>query len=112
MRKIISCLMLVLLVFGMCACSSPEESIVGTWTSRNTVLGIVTETVYTFNEDGTGTKSNVLDIDFTYAFSEEKLSITTTTFGIEITEEYSYEFKDSKLVLTGENDTISLEKVK
>lgn len=100
------------MVLGLCACTAPETSIVGTWKNQSTILGVVTETVYTFNEDGTGTKSNVLDIGFTYSFSEEKLLITTSTLGIENTEEYDYKFNGSKLVLTGDKDTINLERVK
>ena len=112
MRKFIACLLLVVMVFALCSCAAPEKSIVGTWKNQTTVLGVVTETTYTFNEDGTGTKSNVLDINFTYSFEEEKLLITTSTLGIENTEKYSFDFNGDKLVLTGEKETIELEKVK
>lgn len=69
--------------------------------NQTTVLGVVTETTYTFNEDGTGTKSNVLDINFAYLFEKEELLITTSTLGIENTEKYSFDFNGDKLVLTG-----------
>lgn len=112
MRKWLVGLLVVAMVLGLCACSAPEKEIVGTWKNQTTVLGIVTETVYTFNEDGTGAKTNVISVEFTYSFSDEKLCITTSTLGIENTEEYSYDFSGDELVLTGEKDTIRLEKVK
>lgn len=112
MRKYIAGLLLVVMIFALCSCTAPEKSIVGTWKNQTTVLGVVTETTYTFNGDGTGTKSNVFDIDFTYSFEEEKLLITTSTLGIENTEKYSYDFSGDKLVLTGDSGTIDLEKVK
>ena len=111
MKKVFAFLLAVLMVAGLCACS-PEKSIVGSWKHQTTVLGVVTETVYTFNEDGTGKISSVVDVSFTYEFSDDKLLITTSTLGIKNTEEYSYEFSGSKLALTGDKDTISLEKVK
>lgn len=112
MKKTISIVMLVVVAFMAAACITPEKSIIGTWKSQKTVLGIVTETVYVFNEDGTGTKSSVLDVDFTYTFTEEKLIITTETLGIKTNEEYSFEFKNNKLILTNDNEVISLDRVK
>lgn len=111
MRKIIVSVLAVMMALVLCSCVSPEKSIVGTWKSQNTVLGIVTETTYIFNEDGSGKLSNVLDIDFTYSFSEDKLLITTSALGIENTTEYSFAFDGNKLVLTSDSDTIELEKV-
>lgn len=112
MRKILAVALLIVMLLGLCACTALEKSIVGTWKNQSTVLGIVTETIYTFNEDGTGSKTNIVSVSFTYSFSEEKLLITTSTLGIENTEEYTFDFKGNKLVLTGERDTIELEKVK
>jgi len=112
MRKITAGLLLFVMMISLCACTITEKAIVGTWKSQSSILGVVTETIYTFNEDGTGTKSNVLDVDFTYAFSDEKLLITTSVLGVASTEEFSYEFGWEKVVLTGEDNTIVLEKVK
>ena len=105
---------LILVAMALClySCASPEKSIVGTWKHETTILGVATETTYTFNEDGSGTKSNMLDIDFKYHFTEDKLVITTSTLGIKNTEEYSFEFDGDKLVLTNEKDTMDLKKVK
>ena len=112
MKRILAFILVVVMVAGLCACAKPEESIVGKWKHQNTVLGVVTETIYTFNEDGTGTKTNVIDLGFTYSFADDKLFITTSALGIEYTEEYTYSFGINELVLTGENDTITLEKIK
>ena len=112
MKKTLFALLVVVLVCTLASCVVAEKAIVGVWKNQTTVLGVVTEKTYTFNEDGTGTKSNVLDINFTYSFEEEKLLITTTTLGIENTEKYSFDFNGDKLVLTGEKVTIDLEKVK
>ncbi len=112
MRKNIAILLLVGMLFVLCSCASPEKEIIGTWKNQSTVLGVVVETTYTFNEDGTGTESSVLSVDFKYSFEGDKLLITTSILGLESTEEYSYEFDGDKLVLTGDDETIDLEKVK
>lgn len=112
MRKILTGLLVFVIVISLCACVAPEKVIVGTWKSQTTVLGIVTETKYTFNEDGTGTKSNVIDVSFTYSFEDDKLVITTSTLGIENTDKYAFEFKGDSLTLTNDKETVNLEKVK
>ena len=112
MKRILSILLLVAITISLFACSLPEISIMGTWKHTSTVLGVVTESTYTFNEDGTGKISGVLDIEFTYAFSKEELFITTSTLGIENTEKYAFEFKEDKLVLTSGKKTLELVKVK
>ena len=112
MKKIIAGVLLFMILVGMmCACS-PEKKLVGTWRYQEKVLGIVnTETTYVFKEDGTGTKTTVLDVDFKYSFFDDKLRITTTVLGIENTEEYTYEIKNDKLTLKNDKETISLERV-
>lgn len=112
MKKILSVLLVCVLVVTMASCTFPEVSVVGTWKHTSTVLGVVTESTYTFNEDGTGKISGVLDVDFTYAFSKEELFITTSPLGIEITEKYTFEFKEDKLILTNGKTTLELVKVK
>lgn len=112
MKKVVAFMLVIVLALSLLACAKPSEAILGTWKHQSTILGVVTETTYVFNEDGTGSKTNVLEIKFTYAITEEKLIITTSALGIENTEEYTYEFDGDKLVLTGEKDTLVLEKVK
>lgn len=111
MRKTLIALLVMVMVVTLCACSAPEKAVIGTWKSQTTILGVVTETTYTFNEDGTGTMANLVDVDFTYSFTEDKLLITTTTLGIKNTEEYSFEIKSDEMTLIAEEDTVHLERV-
>lgn len=114
MRKrimvISACLLVLVCILSACE-PVAEFAIIGTWKSQKTVLGVVTETVYVFNEDGTGSRKTVWETEFTYSLTDEKLLITTSTLGIETTEEYTYDFDGKKLMLTGEHDTIYLERV-
>ncbi len=103
MKKVFS---LVLILVG---CSA-QQRIVGTWTSQKTVLGVVTQTQYVFREDGTGIRTTLLDVDFTYTVEGEKLYITTEVLGIESKEEYIIEFKGDSLILMGQGETVVLEK--
>lgn len=111
MRKVIAILLVVVMVFGVCACSSSEDLIIGTWKNQTTILGVVTETKYTFNEDGTGTKNLIFDMDFKYAISGNTLSIKITTLGVETTEEFAFEFEGAKLKLTKDGETQIFDKV-
>lgn len=112
MRRFIAGLLLVVIAIALCSCATPEKTIVGTWKSQTTVLGVVTETSYTFKDDGTGIKSGLLDIGFTYSFDGNSLFITTNTLGIETTAKYSVELSGDKMVLTSSTETIDLERVK
>ncbi len=115
MKKTVAVALVFVMMLALCSCAlMPEKAIVGAWKCHTTILGVVTETVYTFYEDGTGVRSNAVNVDFTYSFGEEnKLTITASAFGFENTEEYTYEFDGSKkLVLTGEENTLTLEKIK
>ena len=113
MKKAISVLLAVVVVLTLCSCVAlDEKAIIGTWKNQNTVLGVVTETEYVFNEDGTGSITNLVSVPFTHSFEEGKLIITTSTLGIKNTTEYSYDFEKDSLTLTDDSDTIKLEKVK
>ena len=111
LKKYVAMLLAVIMLFGLVACTSPNKAIVGTWKSQNTVLGVVTETKYVFNEGGTGTISTFLNVDFTYAFAEDKLIITTVALGIESSDVYSFAFDGDKLTLSNDEETVILEKV-
>ncbi len=112
MKRIISVALVALLLLSLCACVPPEKAIVGTWTNQKTVLGVVTETKYVFNADGTGTRTTILEMGFTYEISGDKLAITTETLGIKNTEEYTFIFEDGKLILTNSLGSLELEKAK
>lgn len=110
MRKVLSLVLVFVLVAAMCGCS-PEKAIEGTWKSRNTVLGVVTETTYVFRADGTGERSGLLTTAFTYTIDKDTLVLTTSVIGLEHSESFSYRFEGKKLILTDSKETITLEKV-
>lgn len=115
MKKTVAVALVFVMMLALCSCAiMPEKAIVGSWKCNTTILGVVTETTYTFYEDGTGVRSNAVNVDFTYSFGEEnKLTITASAFGFENTEEYTYEFDGAKkLVLTGDDTVLTLEKIK
>lgn len=101
---------MLVLALSLCACTLAEKLILGTWKSQTKVLGVVTEVSYTFNDDGTGLRSGALDTSFTYVIEEDRLTITTSVLGIDVDEEYTFQISGSKLVLTGENETLTLER--
>ena len=104
MKKTISILLAVLVVaISLCGCEAlNEKRIVGTWTAETSVFGVVTETEYTFNEDGTGTMSTVLGIGIAinYTIDDDKIMINTDTPTLQMSTNYTYEFVDDTLVLT------------
>lgn len=88
MKKLLSILLSVCLLAGLCACSSSEETIVGAWLAEDggSVLGLgVTEpssfdVYYIFNDDGTGQMLNIfpeeysarnMATEFTYLIGDE-----------------------------------------
>ena len=113
MKKVIICFAAVVIALCLlCSCGSPEKTIIGSWKYQTSVLGVVTETTYTFNEDGTGSMNAIIGIAFEYSFSGDKLFITTNLLGMENTDEYVYKFdgKD-KLTLTKGGESMTLERV-
>ena len=95
----------------LCACGQMAKvSIVGTWKSQKTILGVITETTYMFREDGTGNRKGVLETDFTYELDGDQLRLTFEVLSIKTVEEYAYDFEGDVLTLVGENDTIHLER--
>lgn len=110
MRKVIAAALVVVIMLSLCACS-PKQKILGTWSHQESVLGITTETIYTFNDDGTGVMSSLVDISFTYTIDKDVLCITTSMFELSHTDTYTYAFDGDKLTLTGNNETLELTKV-
>lgn len=107
MKKVISLVMVaVIAIFSFCGCDTIAEAvIVGTWTSQASILGVVAETEYVFNEDGTGSISAVLDVGvaITYTIEEDTLTIVTDTPILQKTFKYTYELDGSDLILTDES---------
>ncbi|MBQ5712244.1 MAG: hypothetical protein IIV61_06490 [Oscillospiraceae bacterium] len=111
MKKAVAVVLLVAIVLGLCACTLAEKMILGTWKTQNKVLGLETEVSYTFKEDGTGVRSGVLDMDFTYTMDGDRLTITTSVLGVDVDEEYTFQISGKELVLTRESETITLVRV-
>ena len=112
MKRIISFLLVILVAFQLFSCApKPEKMILGSWKSQGSVLGVSTETTYEFFENGTGTKSSLVEVSFKYEFAGDKLLITTTLLGIEDIDAYSYEFDGDRLILTGMDENLILEKL-
>ncbi len=108
--KISVLLIAVLLVcsLGLAACSA-EDKIIGTWTSQQTTLGVVTESSIVFNEDGTGSVSGLLGLtgNMTYVINENILTVTYNIFGVESTKSYIFEIKGDALRLTEDTTTVT-----
>ena len=111
MKKAVAVVLLVAIVLGLCACTLAEKMILGTWKTQTKVLGLETEVSYTFKEDGTGVRSGVLDMDFTYTMDGDRLTITTSVLGVDVDEEYTFQISGKELVLTRESETITLVRV-
>ena len=103
--------MLIIAVVLTVSCGAAER-IVGTWKNQNTVLGVVVETTYVFNEDGTGSIGALLDIpiNMTYVVEKDVLTITYNTLGVETIIEYTVAFSGETLTLTNDSETITLKK--
>lgn len=74
MKKILTMLSVVCLLFSLSACGSNNSKIVGTWRDDPAVGPSHPKNNYTFYDDGTGITG--LDYTFTYKLSGDKLYIT------------------------------------
>lgn len=113
MKKVVSIvLVMLMLACVLTACGSGK--IVGTWTRQYTVLGVVTEDKFVFNEDGTGKMTTVLgiEVNMTYTAEDGKLTVTVDTLGVETTAEYTYKFEKGNLLLTADGETLEFVKQK
>lgn len=113
MKKVVVLILAVLIIVGVVtACSG--GTITGTWVHYDTVLGVVTEEKFVFNEDGTGSMTTILGIetDMTYTAEDGKLIVTVSALGIETEHEYTYEFSKGNLLITANNETREFEKQK
>ena len=104
-KKLVAAVLVSLMTLALVACggSSSKNSLPGTWESSDDS----SSTQYTFNEDGTGTVSvgTGITLNLTYATDGNKLSVSMTYLGSEQKDEYTYEIKDGKLVLTNSSGT-------
>lgn len=110
MKKIVCAVVALCLVLGcLCSCQGAlsEKLIVGEWTSKTNVMGVVTETTYTFNEDKTGSIKGLLGIELatTYTIDDTHLVVVTDTPTLQKTFNYTYEFDGDKLILVDSDGT-------
>lgn len=99
-------LAVIFMASAMAGCSNPKKDIVGKWMDSASMSG------YEFNDDGTvkviyvNLTIPVLNVPVsgsvvgTYTLEEETLTITYSLYSRTYTKVYSYEFKDSSLILT------------
>lgn len=113
--KIALVLAVVVLVcsFAMTACTKPEEEIIGTWKAQQVTLGVVTESVITFNADGTGSVTGLWNItgNINYVMAEEYLTMTYNVLGIENSVTYQFTIEDDTLNLTKDATTVTFTRV-
>lgn len=108
--KISLLLVAVILVCSLAfAACSAEEKIIGTWTSQQATLGVVTESQIIFEENGTGSVSGLLGItgNMTYVINEDLITITYSVLGVETAKTYSFTLKGDTLTLTENATTVT-----
>jgi hypothetical protein len=113
MKKVISCVLIVLCILTVFAsCAKPEKKILGTWTGEENILGVVAKYSFTFNEDGTGSVTAALDVGaaMTYKIEGDQLSVTTSVLGISNTRTYTFVFEGDTLILNDGSKQITLTK--
>ena len=113
--------MLVLALTALAGCGAVKKNlIVGTWSyQETTILNVVTERTYTFNEDGTGSApalDGMLNVDMTYTLSGDQLTVNRGELLDSLTgaEVYTVKFGVNTMTLTSAADgsVIELTKVK
>lgn len=113
MKKIVSLIIIACMALTACTffgCKSAEESIIGTWTTQTTVLGVITENSYTFHEDGTGKSTTVLGVGlgFDYSIDGNMLTIKYSVLGIETSKDnFTFEISGDKLTLNDGDKTVT-----
>lgn len=121
MKRIIGLLLAVTLIitlFSGCAFEK-KNLILGTWSyQQTTILNVVTNRTYTFNEDGTGSApvlDGITNVDMTYTLSGDQLTINKGELidSVAGTEIYTVKFGVKKMTLTSVSDgkVIELTKV-
>ena len=109
-KKLVAAVLVSVMALGLVACggSSSKNSLPGTWGSADES----SSTQYTFNEDGTGTVTvgTGITLNLTYTTDGNKLSISMNYLGSEQKDEYTYEIKDGKLILTNSSGTTEYSK--
>lgn len=113
MRAAVALLMVTVLVLAMTGCSQ-KAALVGQWSYKESLWGVATETIYTFEKDGSGTVSTLLGVDLviSYTVQEDQLTINSSVFGVDSTEVYTFTVKGDTLTLVASDKTMQLTRVK
>lgn len=108
-RMMVALLMVAVVVLSLVGCTQ-KAALVGKWTYRESLWGISTETVYTFDKDGTGTISTLLGVDLVidYTVDGDQLTINSNLFGVDSTEVYTFKVKGDTLTLVSGETTMQL----
>lgn len=119
MKKIISAILVSVFALSLLAGCSKSKAIVGSWSyQQKTILNVVTERTYTFNEDGTGSVpvlEGTMNKNMTYVLEGSTLTIKRGELLDAITgeEKYTVKILGNTMTLTAQDGTsIELTKVK
>lgn len=105
LNKLIAVLMLVVLAFGLTACGSKEQSIVGKWSlDADSMLAMSGEDLSSMSEEEKELMKGMLAMmSMTMEFTADgKAIMSMTMMGETETEETTYSLEDGKLVMEGE----------
>jgi uncharacterized lipoprotein YehR (DUF1307 family) len=107
LKKLAPVGLVVVLMLSLVACGG-TKSVTGTWGLQ----GNESETVYVFNDDGTGVYSlgDGISVKFTYTTDNGKLSISKKVLSQTETEEFTYKIKGKQLTLTNSDGTNTFNK--
>ena len=94
---------IILIIFMSNNKKTKSNTIIGSWTTDGV-------TIYTFNKDNTGVlKVSLTEYDFTYTIDDKNLFIDLKNEKAKDVN-YTYKFKDDKLILNGENGEFTFKK--
>ena len=111
MKRISLIICIFVMAFFMVSCGKKTStaSLTGSWKADGT-----TETVYLFNEDGTGkiTMGTTISKDFTYEVNDNTLKIITEILGQKDEQEYTYSIDADVLTMTKNSESVTYTKQK
>ena len=111
MKKVISLSLVLVLVLACFAGCAKKNLIVGSWSyQEKTILNVVTERTYTFNEDGTGSApvlGGITNVDITYTLEDDTLTINRGELidSVAGTEVFTVKFGVNTMTLTSADGT-------
>ena len=108
-KILLSSLCIILIIAGIILVCNGKTSIVGTWKTDVTVLGLSetqsSEAILTFNKDGTAVfknnidNGNTADTEFEYVINDNSITVLSAN-GVTLEDEsYIYEIKNNVLTI-------------